>query len=93
MVRVALRPFSVADHHVQVPLAAGINTRVRRWHQGERAKTQGLTEGLSPGNSGLAAERKLVVDVALDAADVEVGRRRRVLGLLDAAGRGNSTII
>ena len=84
MVRVALRPFSVADHHVQVPLAAGINTRVRRWHQGERAKTRGLTEGLNPGNSGHAAESKLDVDVALDAADVELGQRGRVLELLDA---------
>ena len=77
----ALRPFSVADHHVQVPLAAGINTFVRRSHQRERARP---SESLNPGNSGHAAESKRDVDVALDAADVELGQRGRVLELLDA---------
>ena len=85
MVRVALRPFSVADHHVQVPLAAGINTRVRRSHQGERAKTRRLSEGRNnPGNSGNAAESNHDMDVALYAAGVELAQRGQVLEWLDA---------
>ena len=84
MVRVALRPFSVADHHVQIPLAAGINTRVRRQHQGERAETRRLSEGLNPDNSGNAAESKHDMDVALYAAGVELAQRGQVLEWLDA---------
>ena len=58
---------------LQVPLAAGNDTRGRRRHLGARAESQGL----SPGSSRLAAERRHVVDVALDAGDVGVERRRQ----------------
>ena len=73
MVRVALRPFPVADRHVQVPLATCNDTRVRRRHLGPRAQFQGLSQG-SP---RLAEERRHVVDVAVDAPDFGVEFRRQ----------------
>ena len=62
-----------ADHHIQVPLAAGNDVRGRRRHLGACAKSQGLSRG-SPRP---AEERRHFVDVAVDAGDVGVEFRRQ----------------
>ena len=71
---VALRPFPVADHHVQVSLAAGNDTRRRRRHLETRAPQ---SQGLNSGSPRLAEERGGEVDVEVGAANVGVEFRRQ----------------
>ena len=73
VVRVALRPFVVADNPVRIALAAGNDTRVRRRHLGACAQSQRLSQS-SP---SLAENRRSEVDVAVDAGGVGMDHPRQ----------------
>ena len=78
MVRLALRPEPVVDHHIQVPLAVGNDIRVRRLHLVPLTRF----EQVSQGSSRRAGERKREVVVDVDVADVGMEERSPYLAHL-----------
>ena len=68
VIPVALRPFPVADHHVQVSLAVGNDTRSRQRHLGvcAQSKSPGCTED----SHGLPDARSREVEVCIDGANI-----------------------